>query len=324
MKAHSRPLTRVAHALPLACLLLGLVSHAEATDVIERVVAVVNDEAIFLSELRRRAAPFMQAVVENAPEGQTQQQLELLYDKMLQQLVDDALIEQTSREMRITVSALEVDQALSNVRQQNGLSEDDFWQAVRQQGFTPKQYRDDVRKQLLRLKVINQKVRTRVNVTEDEVREAYDTMVRKARRSQRFHAAHLFFELPPDASPTSVSATMRRAEQARAELQQLPPNDRAARLAAGDLGWLNQGDLPDVLENTLLDLGPGDLSAPVRGPSGVHVFLLRERKQGGNELPSFEEAKGGIEQQLMGRAMQRQENLFLEQLRKNAVIDRRN
>lgn len=317
---------RFTHAslLAISLMLLSIAAgpsqvHAE---VIERVVAVVNDEAIFLSELRRRAAPFIESVVMQAPEGETKKQIDLLYSKLLDQLIDDVLIEQTSREMHITVNALEIDQAINNVRQQNALDETQFWQAVSDQGFTRAQYRDDVRKQLLRLKVINQKVRSRVNVTPEEIRETYDDMVRRARRTQRFHAAHIMFPLAPDASATEVAAAMKVASATRANLTAKNFEEKAQALAGGDLGWLDQGDLPSEFENALLDLDPGNVSAPVRGPAGVHLFLLKERAKGDQQVPSFEDSRASIEQQLVGRGMQRQEAIFLDQLRRTAVINK--
>ena len=310
--------------LVLWSVLLSAATTPARAEVIERVVAVVNDDAVFLSELRRRAAPFLEAVLSQAPAGQQQQQLNVLYDRLLDQLVDETLIEQTAGEMQVSVSPLEVDQALSNVQRQNGMSEEQFWEAVKSQGFTQAQYRADVRKQLLRLKVINQKVRSRVNINPEEVRAAYEDVRRRTRRSERFHAAHLFIELPAEASATTVAAAMREAKRVRAGLSPDTFDQEANVTGGGDLGWLDQGDLPEQLENTLIDLEPGEISEPVRGPAGVHIFMLKDRKQQDEgSLPTFEDSKAGIEQELMAKAMQRQEAIFLDQLRRSAVIERR-
>lgn len=303
--------------------ILSLSAVPARAEVIERVVAVVNDDAVFLSELRRRAAPFIETVVSQAPPGQQKQQLDVLYDRLLEQLVDEILIEQTSKEMQVSVSTLEVDQALANVQRQNDLNEEDFWRAVKAQGFSEEQYRTDVRKQLLRLKVINQKVRSRVNINPEEIRAAYDDQRRRARRSERFHAAHLFIELPAEASATVVAEAMQEAERTRADLTPDNFDTRANASGGGDLGWLDQGDLPEELENALVDLEPGQISEPVRGPAGIHVFMLKERKQQDATMPSFEDSKAALEQELMAKAMQRQEAIFLDQLRRSAVIETR-
>ncbi|MDD9947549.1 MAG: SurA N-terminal domain-containing protein [Myxococcales bacterium] len=314
-------------SLQFACGLLvmtvaggSIPAHAE---VIERVVAVVNDEAVFLSELRRRAAPFLASVVADASPGERRERVNALYNNLLNQLVDEVLIEQTAQELKLTVSSLEVDQAIDNVRRSNGLSDEQFWEAVGEQGFTRAQYRQDVRKQLLRLKVINQKVRTRVNISEGQVREEYDKRLRQARRSQRFRAAHVLYALPEGASATEVKKAMSAASEMRVRLTADNFIAQAEAHGGGELGWLDQGDLPTSLETTLLDLEPGQISAPVRGPAGVHLFLLQERQAQATQMPTFAASRATIQQELLAKAMQRQEGIFLSELRKNAVIDRR-
>lgn len=316
-----RPLLSILAAASLV-LAAGSFSRARA-EIIERVVATVNDDAIFLSELRRRAAPFLERVITGASEAERPQRIKRLYEQFLRELIDDQLIEQTARKMNIVVSSSDVELAIENVRKQNSLNNQQFWEAVRTQGFTEKQYRTDVRKQILRLKVTNQRVRSRVNLNDQTVRDEYDDRVRKARRRQRFHAEHIFFGVPQSASATEVADTMRRATDLRSKVDVEHFSDLAAQRGGGDLGWLDQGDLPEPLENVLLALEPGQISAPVRGPSGVHIFLLRERQEGGLEIPAFEDAKDSIYRELLDRAMAKQQELFLAELRRNAVIDTR-
>jgi peptidyl-prolyl cis-trans isomerase SurA len=307
----------------VSVLLAALSVSTARAEIIERVVATVNDDAIFLSELRRRAAPFLERVVTGASENERPQRIKRLYEQFLRELIDDQLIEQTARKMNIVVSSSDVELAIENVRKQNSLDNARFWEAVRAQGFTEKQYRTDVRKQILRLKVTNQRVRSRVNLNDQTVRDEYDDRVRKARRRQRFHAEHIFLGVPQAASATEVAETMRRANELRAKVDVEHFSDFAAQRGGGDLGWLDQGDLGEGLEDVLLALEPGQISAPVRGPSGVHIFLLRERQEGGLEIPAFEEAKDVIYRELLDRAMAKQQELFLAELRRNAVIDQR-
>ena len=207
------------------------------------------------------------------------------------------------------------------MRRQNGLAEDAFWNAVRAQGFTEKQYKADVRKQLLRLKVLNQRVRSRINIGEQAVREAYDDKVRDARRSQKFHAAHVFTALPATASATEVAQALNQAKELRKQLTPENFDGIATTRGGGDLGWLDQGDLPDVLEEALLGLSEGEISQPVRGPSGIHIFIVRERQSGAAAIPPYDQSRGRIQNELLERAMQRQEALFIKGLRRDAVIE---
>ena len=297
---------------------------ADTNQTVERVAAVVNDRAVLLSDLRRRAAPFIEAALEGATAPKERDaRLKELYTRLLDQLVDEELVEQAAQKAHISVDELEVDQAIDNVRRQNSMSEEQFWKAVTEQGFTEHQYRTDVRKQLLRLKVLNQRVRSRINVGDRAVRDAYDDRVRTARRSQRFHASHVFIALAPGAGATEVAAVMKQAAELKRGLTKDNFDATATKLGGGDLGWLDQGDLPDVLEEALLNIGEGEIGGPVRGPSGVHLFLVRERQSGAQKLPTFDEAKVALQRELMDKAMVRQEELFIKGLRRDAVIERR-
>lgn len=295
---------------------------AEA-EVIERIVAIVNEQAIFLSELRRRASPFLPQVMTAGSEAERIARLDQLYSELLGRLVEEELFRQAASRMGVRVTQDDIDRAIKNMQAQSGLADDQFWEAVRGQGFTEAQYRQDLRAQLLRLKVLNQRVRGRVNITEDEVRRRYDQLLRDANRKLRFRASHCFFAVEPSAGATEVAQVRARAEKARAGLTQDAFEGCIGTHGGGDLGWLSQGDLPEELEQTLLTLGPGEIGQPVRGPAGYHVFLVHERERGDANLPTFERAKEELFRQMLDRAMARQEQLFLDELRRDASIKTR-
>ena len=290
-------------------------------EVIERVVAVVNGDPLLLSELRTRAAPFLARVMQ-APEMQRMALMQQLYADLLTQLVDERLLEQEARKLAISITSTDVERAIQNVQRQSGLKDAEFWDAVRAQGFQPEQYKGDVRRQLVRLKVINQKVRSRINITEDDVRRRYDEQLRTARKSATFHVQHVFLTVEDD-SVTKLSAARQQAEKLRASLT--PENFAAAmsEFGGGDLGWVQQSDLPEVLSSTLIALEPGQISEPVRGPGGLHIFHLLERKEGESAIGSFEQVKQGIFSELLDKAMAKQELAFLAELRKQSLISRR-
>jgi len=315
----------VSRRIAVALLALGAALHAPTpvrAEVIERVVASVNDDAVWLSELRRKAAPYIEGVLADATDDADRSaRLHQMYGQILQQLIDEILIDQTARAMQLAVTSAEVEQAITNVQQQNQMSSEQFWQAVAAQGLNEATYRIDVRKQLLRMKVSNQRLRGRVNITEEDVRERYDIGVRQARRAQRFRAAHIFFELPEAAGPTDVAAMKKRADDLRATLRPETFEQVMVQHGGTELGWLSQGELPPALEQELLRLEAGQISVPVRGPAGFHIFLLQERQAGTDAtIPPYEAAREQIHRQMLEESMGRQEEMFLTELRRNAVI----
>ncbi len=295
--------------------------EAASGEVIERVVAVVNGDPLLLSELRTRAAPFLARVMQ-APEMQRMSLMQQLYGDLLTQLIDERLLEQEARKLSISITGTDIDRAIQNVQRQSGLKDAEFWDAVRAQGFTPEQYKIDVRRQLVRLKVINQKVRTRVNITEDDVRRHYEQQLRAARKSATFHVAHVFFPVDGD-SVTKLAQTRAKADELKAKLTIDNFDAAMAEHGGGDLGWVSQSDLPESLANALVALEPEQISEPVRGPSGLHIFLLRERKEGEAAVGGYEQVKQTIFSELLDKAMAKQEVAYLDELRKQSLISRR-
>lgn len=290
-------------------------------EIIERVVAIVNGEPLLLSELRGRAAPFLPRLME-VPEVQRMAMMAQLYDELLTQLIDERLLEQEARKLSISVLSSDVERAIENVQRQSGLEGDAFWEAVRGQGFTPEQYRSDVRRQLLRLKVVNQKVRSRINITEDDVKRRYDELVRKARRSAEFLVAHVFMPADPN-SATHLAEVRAKAEALAQELTVESFEAAMAEHGGGELGWVSQKDLPGDLAEALLALEPGEISAPVRGPQGIHIFLLRERKEGADAIGSYDEVKGDLYRDMVEQLLGKQEVAYLNELRKQSLVTRK-
>lgn len=307
--------------LVVAALAFVLAANSAGADVVERVVATVNNEAIFLSDLRKRAVPFLPQVAEAETETERMSRLKDLYEELLILLIDDQLIRQLATSSGIRVTDADVDNAIENIRLQNNMTEEQFKEAIDSQGFSYAQYRKDLKRQLIRLKVMNERVRSRVNVTEEEVRARYEQRARGEGNEVRFHVSHLVVPVGEGASAIQVASKRQEAESLRTSLTPENFNARAAQLGGGDLGWITQGDLPQELERALQPLNPGEISRPVRGGTGFHIFFLQDR-QVGSDFPSYEEMKQELYREMLDSAMLRQEKIFLEEMRRKAVINR--
>ena len=301
--------------------LLVLMANSASADVVERVVATVNNEAIFLSDLRKRAVPFLPQIAEASTETERMSLLKELYEDLLTFLVDEQLIRQLAGSSGIRVTDADVDSAVENLRLQNNMTEEEFQKALESQGLSQTQYRQDLKRQLIRLKVMNERVRSRVNVTEEEVRARYEQRARAQGSELRFQVSHVVVPVAEGASAIQVAAKRQEAETLRASLTPENFNARAPQLGGGDLGWLTQGDLPEELERALLPLSAGEISSPVRGSSGFHIFFLQDRQVGAG-FPSYEEMKQELSREMMDAAMMRQEKIFLEEMRRKAVVNR--
>jgi peptidyl-prolyl cis-trans isomerase SurA len=290
-------------------------------DVVERVVGTVNNDAIFLSDLRARAVPFLPQVTEAGTEAERASRLKDLYEEILTTLIDEKIILQIASQSGIRVTDADVDLAIENLRMQNNLTEEQFKEALDAQGFTEDQYRRDLKRQLVRLKVMNERVRSRVNITEEEVRARYEERARESGNDVRYRVSHLLIAIKGTASAIEVAAVRQKAEKLRATLTPENFMEQAEELGGGELGWISPGDLSEELEQSLGKLGIGEISEPIRGNTGFHIFFVQDR-QVGSDFPTYDEMKQEIYRELLDVAMTRQEKIFLEEIRRKAVINR--
>jgi peptidyl-prolyl cis-trans isomerase SurA len=289
---------------------------ARNADIIERVVAVVNDEAIFLSELRRRSLPFLRQVLEQTPPEERDSTLRAVYRQVLDALIDENLIEQVAREDQLRVTQADVERAIGNVRRARGMSEEQFWAAVRQQGYTEAQYRDERRRELLIFKVLNQRRRGNVNITEEQVRARYEQEARRAERATCYSLSVRVFRAPEGAG---------EAEQARAceEAANIRGSVTAETFGGTDIGTVCEGAMVPQIEQAVSQLETGEISAPIRTEAGCMLALVRDTTRGGTQIPSYEDVRERLYRQMMSEAMQRQQQQLAEELRRNAVVERR-
>ncbi len=308
-------------SLAALVLVFSLLRGVAGADVVERVVATVNNDAIFLSDLRTRAAPFLPQVADAPTEAQRKARLKELYEELLTLLIDEKLIRQIASQSGIRVTDADVDLAIENLRMQNNMTEEQFQEALDAQGFALAEYRQDLKKQLIRLKVMNERVRARVNITEEEVRARYEERARESGSDIRYQVSHVLIPVEASASVTEVAAIRANVEQIRASLTPENFSARAEELGGGELGWLSPGDLPADLEQSLTRLGAGEISQPIRGSTGFHIFYVEDR-QVGSDFPTYDEMKQELYREMLDVAMTRQEKVFLDEIRRKAVINR--
>jgi peptidyl-prolyl cis-trans isomerase SurA len=310
----------------VAALVVAAVSVARASRVVERVVAVVNDEIILETELEQAAAPMYRGPDPESAEGKK------LWDdtkrKALDQMIDGKLVQQQASELKLSVTTEEVDRAIQQVKEQNKLDDATFRQALEQQGFTVEGYRKTLKKQILELKVVNTAVRSRVTVSDDEVKTYYKQNEKLVAGDRQSHLRQILVAVPDHASDADIDTKKRVAakvlELARggtsfAELAKQYSDDDGTKTSGGDLGWVGKGVLVDALDDAMAQMEPGDLRGPIRTDRGWVVLQLVERKSG--DLKPYDEIKEQLRKQLYDQQVEKAQQSWIKELRKKAHVE---
>jgi peptidyl-prolyl cis-trans isomerase SurA len=297
--------------------------------VVERVVAVVNNEVILESELYQHAAPMLADLQQQGGDArERQKQYKTILRQALDDLINEELIVQAATEAELTVEDGEVDKAIAEVKKQNKLTDAQLADALRSQGLTMAQYRRDVRRQILRLRTVNTLVRPRVSVSEEEIKERYEKEQRQSGAVTEVHVAHILVAVPETATRAEREAARRRAgelvERARGgedftALVTSSSDDDGSKAAGGDLGWFKRSELPTAWETELFAAEAGDIRGPLDGPRGVHVFKITESKR--DAIKPYAEVKDALQRELYGDEMEKQTRLWIEELRRKANIE---
>jgi peptidyl-prolyl cis-trans isomerase SurA len=330
LRGRSSWITRGGPAL-LVGLSLSLPSVARA-EVIEQIAAVVNDDVILLSRVVERAIPVIAAAKQQAAslsKNFAPEEEERVAKRVLSEMIDEVLVGEQATKMRVRISSEEVDRALKNMARQNRLPWSDFVRAIESQGYSLSQYRTDLKRQLLRFKVVQTKLQGRLRVSDREVKAYYTRQVRSARAGDRCRLAHIFVEVDSDAGAASIAQRRRRAKAILERVEAGAPfgalarrysDDARTAKSGGALGWVDSYDLPDDTRDIVLSLGAGEVGGPIRTSDGFRLIKVIEW-EASDVRPLDSAVSETIRLRLLEQQMEQQERVWLAELRRKAYID---
>jgi peptidyl-prolyl cis-trans isomerase SurA len=305
----------------LALLLTALPTGAE---LVSKVVAVVNDAIITSLQLDAAVAAEQRGNPEQANLNAAQWQE--LRQKVLNRMVDEELLRQRIAELKLTVSNTEVEEAISDIQQQNNLTRAQLIEALESQGMEFDTYRRNMHDQILRFKLLGREVQDKVDVTHSEVLDYYNAHLDDYRRLPFLHLANLVFTLPTKADDGVVAASRSRAEEARRRLLQgdrveaiLITFKEVSGVQGGDMGKVREQDLGPQFAAAVSGLETGAVSKIVETPKGFYLFKIVERSSG-TPRP-LDEVEPEIEKKLLENKREERFSTWQSDLKKSAYID---
>src|SRR3990172_994854 len=295
--------------------------------VVDRVAAVVNGEVVTMLELEDRAAgDLRRAVAEPAVERERARvrALKLALDGA----ISERLLDGQAAALGVEVTDQEIDAVVEDVKRRNGLDDARLDEALAAQGIADRAaYRKSVRRDLETWKVLQLKVRSRVKVTDEDVKNYWQTHPQEFQSGEEIRVRHIFLSLAHDAPAAEVERPRARAEKVRARLRAGEDFARVAREVSqgpsaaegGELGWLKRGTVQPEVEKVAFALRPGEVSEPVRTRAGYQILRVEERRGGGAR--PLEEVKDEIRDRLMNEQIETYRNQFVAELRKDALVE---
>ena len=320
---------------PVLILTASIAVRVEAAGeemMVDKIAAIVGDQIILLSDVMKEAEAALKELKETSDQigggALVEGRVESKIKDALEKMIDDEIYQQEAREMAVSVTTEELDAAIENMARENGIDVPTLKQAIKAQGMDYLTYRNQLRRQLTRYKVLNLRVRSRIKITDTEARQHYNDQVRDIRATGSFEGAHILIRVPLNASAAEAADARKRAEKILASINDGKPfaeaakefsEDKATAVFGGSLGERKKGEIPSILERAFFDLEVGEVAGPIRTPAGFHIIRLNNREALG--VMPFAKVKDKIVQDLQEEEMQRQAGIWLKEQRARMFID---
>ncbi len=308
--------------------------HAE---LIDRVVAVVNDDVITLSEVNEEGKAFFQKIIEQAPASELSAALTRAREEVLNGLIDKKLIAQEAAKQKVTVSDAELEAAFQQMIASNNMSPDQFRDKLMSMGMTEEVYRDNLRNQILQSKLLNYEVRSKIIISDDMILDYYDTHYTKHVDQGGYYLLQMGFvwKKDPD-NPEKIDAGSRidarkRAERVRALVESGQDfstlaekfSELPSAADGGNIGVFQEEEMAAYMRPVVTGLAPGQVSEVVETPDGYQFFKLLSSPDGGIVVQApYESVKEEIKKKLYDQKLKEAFEAWVRKIKESAYIKR--
>ena len=284
-------------------------------EVVDRVVAIVNDDIITLKETEKYVPIEKKGKFVSVDEYMQGLRLK---DKM-DFMIDDLLIRQQAKKLNVSVSDRDADAIVEGIKKQHLITEDDLKQQLAKEHINYKDFYDGLKSNLLRQRVLARIISPDVNVTDTDLRDYYNKHLDEF-KDEEYRLLHIFISgKRPDIKDRAIRAyeLLKKGEAFETvakEFSDDPSSDKG-----GDIGFIRKEDLIPEFRAAVTYLSPGSYSQIVQSAYGVHILKLIEIRAGGT-LP-YEAVKVRIQERIVADQAQKRYKDYIERLRKASYIE---
>ncbi len=310
--------------------LLVFVPCLSQAEVIDRVVAVVNDDLITLSELNSEGALHFDKIRQQVPPEQRAEALATARKEILSSLIERKLIAQRAAKRDITLSDEEVDMQYFHVLEQNNLSEEQFKTELAKAGITPSMYKENLRSQMIRQRLIGVEIRSKVVITNEQIEEYYHSKYGQQSEGDGLHILQIGCLWGPGSKTADKKEARMRAEQLRGMVMAgenfkdiaQSYSELPSATDGGDIGIFLQDELSKPMQDGLAGLRPGEVSPIIESGESFQFFKLLSAKSGNviTQAP-LESVREEIRALLTEQLLKEKFDRWVIQLRESSYVE---
>ena len=299
--------------------MLGALAQAA---VINKFVAVVNDEVITQQDVDQLLSVLYAQYSQEYKGDELLQRMEQVKKDILNQIIEDKLVLSRAKELGIKVTESEINERLDYVKK-GFPSEKEFYETLETQGVTIANLKDRYRDQIMMKKLVDYEVKSKISVLPSETSDYYEKHRGQFREGDKYRVKNILVKAKDDVSfelgkveIDNVYNKLKEGGNFDDLAMQYSKGPNAEK--GGDMGYIEKGQMLEVLDNAIFKLKPGEFSEPVKSEIGYHIFKIEDIKYG--KQVSLEDAQKDIQMALFQDKFKAQVNEWLSGLKKKAYI----
>ncbi len=296
-------------------------------ELVDRIVAVVNNDIITLSDLETAGHSYFQAIIRKLPTQQQESALNKARKEVLNNLIDQMLIRQQGQEIGIEISKAEIDNAIESIISNNQISKEKFHHDLQLMGTSETKYREKIKDQILNSRIVSFKIRSSIVITDAKIQQYYEQNYSVApTNSDTYHIMQIGFRWGNNFKAKTKEKALEKAKDVRNKLlsgenfQDLARSlsDLPSAEDGGDIGQFKKDDMAPYMEKTISNMHLGEISEILQTPSGYQILKLKAAP--GQEKPKLTDVKDEIKEILFKQEEKKNYQDWLTGLRKKAFI----
>ena len=293
----------------------------------DRVVAVVNDDVITLSELNEVYEPILARIKADDRAKMDEKIRDQAKKSLLDRLIRDILIEQEAKRLSVTVGDKEIDAVIEDRLAEKKATKKDLLNALAKENMSYERYRDDIRKEIMRMKLVRRELQSKIAVSDEDIGRYYKRHRDKYEGKESVRIAQILVVIPRDADEATRAGLRSRAEMILEKIRAGERFDLLARQYSqgpasgegGDLGFIEKGMIVPEVEKVAFSLEKGEVSDVVESPVGFHILTITDKR--GVGAKPLEEVREEIISAIGNQRMEAKFMEWIDELVEKAHID---
>jgi len=300
---------------------------AQETELVDRIVAVVNNEIITLYDLNRTFAPYATNIkaLKYPPEKERQTLFQVRQD-ILEQLIESMLADQQVKQNQITVSEKEINNTIERIKESRQFTDEQLRQGLASQGMTMEEYRKEIQEQILRNKLVNREVKAKIVITKEDIKKYYESHREKYSGEKKYYLWNMFIKVPSGSSSSERNNARNRMEAILVKLQQgqsfeslVDELKKSSSAVKGtDLGLYRLEELSEQLRQVVKKMKTGEFSAVLDTNFGFQILYIQKIEE--SQAQPLEAVESEIDDLLYTELVDTKYREWLEQLRVQSHI----